>query len=97
MEVKSWVLVGLLRISTCSLAFAGRSVLRDSRSSLTPVLRRSTRPTDLPFLPFGVFSSGIVCSPVCYWLGLLLAQAGGASPTPTNQLIVTPAKKNPDH
>src|SRR5207244_569794 len=43
---------------------AGRSVLRDSRSSLTPALRRSTKPTDLSFFPFVVFSSGIFCSPV---------------------------------
>src|SRR5260370_1463967 len=60
MERKSCVLVGFFSSSTCSFAFAGRSVLRDSRSSLTPDLMRPSRPSGLPFFPFPLFSSGIV-------------------------------------
>jgi hypothetical protein len=32
-------------------------------SAFTPVAIRSTNPTDLPFLPFEFFSSGMLCAP----------------------------------
>src|ERR1022692_2941011 len=62
MEVKTWVLVGSLRRSTCSFALAGMSVLSDCISALTSLATRSMMPVDLPFFPFGLFSSGIVFS-----------------------------------
>src|SRR5467141_3259151 len=107
MERKSWVLVGFFSSSTCSFAFAGRSVLRDSRSSLTPALRRSTKPTDLPFFPFPLFSSGIGVLPIFGGLTTrdLLREGGGAlrctqdkqAPPLQTMHMVTPAKMIPDH
>src|ERR1700738_835854 len=57
MEVKTWVLVGSLRRSTCSLAFAGKSVLSDCKSAFTPVAARSRMPVVFPFFPFLPFFS----------------------------------------
>src|SRR6266853_4839647 len=57
MEVKTGVLVGSLRRSTCSLALAGKSVLSDCKSAFTPVAARSRMPVVFPFLPFLPFFS----------------------------------------
>src|SRR5216684_336048 len=86
MERKTWDLVGFFSSSTCSFAFAGRSVLRDSRSSLTPALRRSTRPTDLPFFPFPLFSSGIAVLPFVGGLTVpcFTSLSGWGKPRPYN-------------
>src|ERR1700751_4935162 len=62
MDVYSWVLVGFFSESICSLALAGRSVLRDSISSRAPDLIRSNRPTDLPFFPLDFLSSDMMSS-----------------------------------
>src|SRR5208282_1164732 len=62
MDVKTWVLVGSLRRSTCSLALAGKSVLSDCTSALTSVATRPRMPVVFPFLPFfpfELFSSAI--------------------------------------
>src|SRR5713226_4751494 len=86
MERKSCVLVGFFSSSTCSFAFAGRSVLRDARSSLTPALRRSTSPTDLPFFPFPLFSSGIAVLPFVGGLTVpcFTSLSGWGKPRPYN-------------
>src|SRR5467141_4168476 len=110
MERKSWVLVGFFSNSTCSFALAGRSVLRDSRSSFTPVFRRSTKPTDLPFFPFPLFSSGIVELPFfrpVHDASILAKNRAGQAPslqflhryavTLHRSRIVTPARMIPDH